>query len=86
MQANPLSRAIKGHPIRDGFFGILRKGFECVIERPGGAFIDQFSNWSILLFAPISRKAQMHASPPLASHLLHCCGAAILAPGEGLEC
>ena len=41
----------KSHPIRDGFFGILRKGFECVTERPGGAFIDQFLNWSIPLFS-----------------------------------
>ena len=34
-----------------------------MIERPCGAFIDQFSNWSIPLFAPIPREAQMQASP-----------------------
>ena len=62
-------------------------GTRMIIESPCGAFIDQCGRWSILLSAPISRKTQMHVSPPpLASHLLHCCGAAILAPGEGLEC
>ena len=38
-------------------------GTRIIIEGPCGAFIDQFSNWSIPLFAPIPREAQMQGSP-----------------------
>ena len=41
----------------------FQQGTRIIIESPGGAFIDQFKNWSIPLFAPIPREAQMHASP-----------------------
>ena len=38
-------------------------GTRIIIESPGGAFIVQCAHWAIPLFAPISREAQMHASP-----------------------
>ena len=41
----------------------FQQGTRIIIESPGGAFIDQFKNWSIPLFAPLPREAQMHASP-----------------------